>query len=503
MLLRNVRIDDGEPVQVTVEGGLITAIGPLTTGATGRGPGPGPDIGIGRLGPGPGEIVECGGRPLLPGLWDAHVHLAQWAAARRRVDLTGTGSAREAADVMARAADLTPRGEPLIGFGFRDALWPDPMAPELLEWPGRPPRVVALISNDLHTAWLNREALAALGLAGHPDGVLREEPVLDAAARLGRATPEVLDRWVREAVREAARRGVTGVMDFEYADNPADWTRRAAAWPGGLPLRVAATVYPDALEKAIAAGRRTGEPVPGTGGLLTTGPLKLFVDGSLNTRTALCHEPYPATGGHGTLQSGPEELVALMTRAAAHGIRSAVHAIGDRAGTIALDAFDRVPGPGRIEHAQLVDRRDLPRYARPGLVLGVQPAHAVDDRDVADRHWKGRTDRAFAYAELLRAGARLEFGSDAPVSPLDPWVGISAAVHRTGADGRPSWHPEQAVTLGQALAASVRTGVAVGAPADLVIADADPAAAGGPAALAATPVAGTLVGGRWTHRDGL
>ncbi|WP_399128550.1 amidohydrolase family protein [Actinacidiphila sp. ITFR-21] len=154
------------------------------------------------------------------------------------------------------------------------------------------------------------------------------------------------------------------------------------------------------------------------------------------------------------LGAGGPELVRLMARAAAHGIHPAVHAIGDRADTIALDAFDRVGGPGRIEHAQLVARRDLRRFARPGLVLGVQPAHAVDDRDVADRHWAGRTGRAYAYAELLRAGAALEIGSDAPVSPLDPWVGVAAAVHRTGADGRPSWHPEQAVTLPEALAAA-------------------------------------------------
>lgn len=109
-----------------------------------------------------------------------------------------------------------------------------------------------------------------------------------------------------------------------------------------------------------------------------------------------------------------------MRRAAAHGIEPAVHAIGDRANTVALDAFEAVRCRGRIEHAQLLSPEDLPRFARLGVTAGVQPRHATDDRDVADRHWAGRTERAFAYADLLAAGARLEFGSDAPVSPLDP-----------------------------------------------------------------------------------
>jgi len=455
-------------------------------------------------------------------LWDAHVHIVQWAAARRRVDLSATRSAREAAEVMADAAreptgptgptgpglpgHLNEQGpsvdEPLLGFGFRDALWPDHPAPELLSWSRGGPaagRIVALISNDLHTAWLNEAALRSLGLAAaHPTGVLREKDCFDAVGRLGTTTPEVQDRWVADAVRSAAARGVTGFLDFEFADNLADWTRRAAH--GRLDARVTAAIYPAHLEQAIAAGWRTGDVVPGTDGLVTVGPLKLFVDGSLNTRTALCDEPYPGSHDHGILQTSPEELAHVMSRAAAHGISSAVHAIGDRANTLALDAFDKVDGPGRIEHAQLIGDRDLPRTARPGLVLGVQPAHAVDDRDVADHHWAGRTGRAFAYAGLLRAGATLEIGSDAPVSPLDPWLGIAAAVHRTGPDGRTPWHPEQAIPLPDALSAAAagRRTPRVGDPADLVITDADPATAT-PGTLRALPVFGTLLAGRWTH----
>ncbi|MFJ2605427.1 amidohydrolase family protein [Streptomyces sp. NPDC087425] len=196
------------------------------------------------------------------------------------------------------------------------------------------------------------------------------------------------------------------------------------------------------------------------------------------------------------LASAREVAEALRPHA---GIEPAVHAIGDRANSLALDAFSAVRCRGRVEHAQLLTAEDVPRFAELGVTAGVQPTHAVDDRDVADRHWAGRTGRAFAYADLLAAGAALEFGSDAPVAPLDPWVTLAAAVHRTG-DDRPAWHPEQRVTVRAALAASARGRalVRVGDPADLVIVDVDPLDAD-PGTLRAMPVHGTLLGGRWTH----
>ena len=149
----------------------------------------------------------------------------------------------------------------------------------------------------------------------------------------------------------------------------------------------------------------------------------------------------------------------------------------------------------------------MPRFAGLGLVASVQPEHALDDRDVADRLWAGRTGRAFAFATLHRAGARLALGSDAPVAPLDPWIALAAAVHRT-ADDRDRWHPEQEIDRATALGASFgvvdgsAAAVAVGAPADLVLTDADPTTCD-PATLRAMPVAATLVGGRFTHRAGV
>jgi predicted amidohydrolase YtcJ len=486
LLLREVRLGLGGPVtNVLIDEGRIAAI-------------------TGDLPSGPfDEVVDAGGRLLLPGFWDAHVHMTQWASARRRVDLSGASSAREAAALMAAAHERSPEpDEPLVGFGFRDGLWPDQPDPALLAW-APPERPVMLVSNDLHTTWLSWAGLYALGIADHPTGLLREKESLDAVARLDRAGQETTDRWITEALTAAAARGIVGFLDFEYADNVAEWRRRASR--RRLATRVACAIYPQYLDDAVREGLRTGTTLPGSDGQVETGPLKIFADGSLNARTALCADPYPATpameGGHGVMETPPDELVRLMARASGHGIHPAVHAIGDRANSIALDAFEHVGCPGRIEHAQLVDRRDQPRFARPGLVLGIQPAHAADDRDVADRYWAGRTGRAFAYADLLRAGAVLQIGSDAPVAPMDPWPGIAAAVHRTK-DERDPWHPEQAIGLADALRAACRGRPTprVGDAADLVLVERDPAGLG-PRELSEMPVFGTLLAGRWTYRS--
>ena len=194
-----------------------------------------------------------------------------------------------------------------------------------------------------------------------------------------------------------------------------------------------------------------------------------------------------------------------LRHAHAAGIAPAVHAIGDRANAAVLDALEAVGpdgwnGRASIEHAQLLRREDVARFARLGVVASVQPEHAMDDRDVADRYWAGRTDRAFMLAELSAAGVELALGSDAPVAPLDPWVAIAAAVGRTR-DGREPWHPEQAIETRAALAAS--TGgqgaeVRPGAPADVAVVELDPLAAS-VEQLRRMPVALTLLEGRVTY----
>jgi predicted amidohydrolase YtcJ len=443
------------------------------------------------------EVVDLEGRWVLPGLWDAHAHLEQWAVSRRRVDLRGAADPREAADLLAAAAREHPGDEVLVGWGFRYGTWRTEPHADLLEAVA-PGRAILASSIDLHTAWCSPAALARAGVGDHPTGVLQEQACYEVVDVLGRTDPADVDVWVAEAVTAAARLGVTGIVDFEFGDVLPAWQRRAEERT--VDARIVCTVYPHHLDDAIARGWPSGAPVPGTDGLVTVGPLKLFVDGSLNSRTALCHHPYPGGDDHGRLETPPDELRALLGRAGAAGIDAAVHAIGDRAVGLALDAFEATGAVGRIEHAQLVAEGDVHRLARPGLTVGVQPAHLLDDRDVTARLWPGRSHRAFPLAELLAAGVHVEFGSDAPVAPLDPWLAVSAAVTRTG-DDRPAWHPEHRLTLADALAWSSRgrRGIGVGDPADLVVLDRDPSALADHE-LRVPGVVGTLCAGRWTFR---
>ena len=463
-------------------------------------------IGGGLSAPQGAETVDLDGRAVLPGLWDNHVHFDQWALARQRLDLAAARSANQVAELVAdrlRSAPPAP-GAPLVGAGFRDALWPDRPHRELLDRVGGAVPVV-LISADLHCGWLNAAAAERYGQPGHPTGLLRELDWQRVMERMAELPRPVLDRYAADAAAAAAGRGVVGIVDFEWPWQLDAWVERIRA--GTRWLRVVGSVWPSHLDEPIARGLRTGDEIPGTGGLLTMGPLKVISDGSLNTRTAYCHDPYPGSGGTahpcGMLLVPPAELRALLGRATAAGLDCAVHAIGDHANTLALDAFAATGARGRIEHAQLLDPDDLGRFARLGIVASVQPQHAIDDRDVADHYWAGRTHRAFPFRSLLDAGARLVLGSDAPVAPLDPWAAVAAAVHRSG-DERPSWRPEQEIPLEVALAACTGPAgpIAVGRRADLVITELDPATAS-PARLRTMPVAGTLLAGCWTHRSGI
>ncbi|MGI6879092.1 amidohydrolase [Microbacterium sp. gxy059] len=482
LLLRAARpVGGSDPRDLLIEDGAIRRVSPAGSPADGA------------------EEIDLDGRFVGPGLWDAHIHAEQWVTARRRLDLADADSA--AATLARVAAALSTRGaadagRPLVGYGFRDALWADQPTLAALDRIAGDTAVV-LVSADLHCGWVSSAAARVLGLTPDATGVVSEAPWFAVHGRLNDLDPLTADDF-REAERAAARRGVVGVVDFENADSASDWATRIDE--GADALRVVAAVWPDRLDAAIAAGRRTGDPLHPSG-LLTMGPLKIVADGSLNTRTAWCWDPYPGADPSrpdacGVSSVPPDELVRLLRRARAHGIEAAVHAIGDRANTVVLDAFEEVGMTGVVEHAQLVREEDFARFAALGLAASVQPEHAMDDRDAADRHWAGRSERAFAYGSLLRAGAELRLGSDAPVSPLDPWFAISAAVGRSR-EGREPWHPDQRIPVDVALRASSRSTIAEGEPADLVVTDADPLAADA-ATLRAMPVAATLLAGRLT-----
>lgn len=332
----------------------------------------------------------------------------------------------------------------LFGFGFRSAGWSrQPTVAELDAISGAAP--VVLISGDAHSGWLSSAALTLLGAPAR-DGAVSENEWFGLLRRLDElpgAVPGPAD--FIDPIAALAAKGVTGLVDFEFADGFVDWPLRLTAGVG--PLRVRTAVYPHQLEQVIAAGLRTGDPLPGTGGLATMGPLKVITDGSLGTRTAWTHEPYsdgPATPDHpcGVANYSVAELVEFIRRATAAGLEVALHAIGDRANTAVLDAFAAGGGRGSVEHAQLVTRGDADRMAALGLRASVQPAHLLDDRDLTDRIWGAeRAGRSFPLRMLADAGVRLALGSDAPVAELDPgwrWRAPSIAAATSGPDGTPS-----------------------------------------------------------------
>jgi predicted amidohydrolase YtcJ len=456
------------------------------------------EIGHGLDHPAGIEEYDAAGRWAIPGLWDAHVHLAQWTARRDRLDLAGSGSPSEA---LARvSARLGTDPGPLVATGHRTGLWAEQPTVAALDAIA-PDYPVVLIAGDAHHAWLNSRALAALGLPDR-EGVVAENEWYEAHTRIDTIVePDVSPAAYRRTLEQAAALGITGVVDLERGQTAADWESRDS------PVRVRVATYADGLDDVIAAGLRTGDVLPGSPATVTMGPLKIISDGSLNTRTAWCCEDYADGSGAGAANQTSDELNRLLDLAHANGLEVATHAIGDRALREALAAYDASGAAGSIEHAQLVRRDALPVMARLGLRASVQPAHLLDDRDLTELCWPDRAERCFAFRWMVDAGVELALGSDAPVSPLDPWLAVAAAVHRS-ADDRPPWHPEQALTVREALAATVdgRGSVHSGMVADLVLLDADPLApaddtAEQAARLRSTPVALTLVDGEVVHSE--
>ncbi|QGH70664.1 amidohydrolase [Pseudactinotalea sp. HY158] len=523
MNLHSVRLagGTGDLVDVTLTAGRVSAVRPAARPTDRDADG--------------ADGASWHGAWVLPGLWDHHVHPVDWAASTHRLDLTAHTSSDQVLDAVAgelrrlharsggrsetierpgdsgdsgaardsagSAGTGSPAGpDELTGHGLWHSRWErgwgDPDGPSLAALDAVTGTVpTTLISADLHSAWLNSAALERYGLPRSPSGLVAETDWFEIMSRVGRASEATRDARVIEAGRAAAARGIVGIVDFDPIDTHAAWRRRVAA--GFDSHRVRASVWPDFLDAAIAAGLRTGDQLPGAGPLVRMGSLKVISDGSLNTHSAWCHDPYPG-GGRGAANVSGSELRTTMRRAARAGVSSAIHAIGDRAVGAALDAFEAARATGSIEHAQLVRDEDLPRLARLGLTASVQPLHLLDDRDVAERLWPGRTGRAYRFADFLAAGVPMVFGSDAPVAPLDPWAGITAAVRRTR-DERGPWHGEQRISVVEALAATCGRvpRVRVGDAADLVLTEIDPFRVG-EEGLPDPGVVGTLCAGRLT-----
>jgi predicted amidohydrolase YtcJ len=494
----------------------------------------------GDVNPGVGEaIVDLRGRVVLPGLSDAHAHLAILARTRLALDVAGVASEDEIARRVAERARRLGPGEWIGGRGWDQTRWPGAEFPTKASLDRAAPRnPVALVRVDGHATWASSSALAAAGIDrttrepaggvivrgpdGEPTGLL-----VDTAQELIRSvepkpSEERLDASVREAIAECVGRGLTAIHEMG-ADLDALASYRRLIDRGQFPLRVYAAV---SGRKAWAEYGERGPDAAGDGRLVV-GALKLWLDGALGSRGAALHEPYCDDPKNvGLVLIPPEDVERLARDAIARGFQVCVHAIGDRANTLVLDAFERVieasrgaiaghaaPRRLRVEHAQILTAADVPRFARLGVLPSMQPTHCTSDmRWAPERLGPARLEGAYAWRSLLDTGTIIAGGSDFPVEDPSPFHGIYAAVTRRplhGADR--GWQPEQRMTRDEAVRAftvwnayasgqeSELGSLEVGKRADLVVMDDDPFACAedrlGDIRPVATAVAGEVVFG--------
>ena len=479
--------------------------------------------------------IDAKGRTMIPGLIDAHLHVMQVGFAALTLDLSETKSLAEAQAKIRVFATAHPDRAWIVGRGWtqetgglRDEAGRGrfPTAAELdAAVPGRP---VWLERVDGHAGWGNSAALAAAGVTattkdpaggrierlagGKPAGVLVDDAMQLVDRMVPPPRPDDRDLAFDTAQRLLLARGLTAVADMGTSIE--DWqTFRRAGDLGRLRLRVMS------YAAGIEAMALIGGPGP-TPWLyddrLRMGGLKLYADGALGSRGALLKAPYAdAPQTRGIARTGETQLKNLMSRAAMDNFQLAIHAIGDAANAEALAAIEDLGATykgdrrWRIEHAQIVDPVDIPRFGKLGVIASMQPIHQVSDRTMAEaRLGPARLAGAYAWKSLAAGGARLAFGSDAPVELPDPFAGMAAALTREDDKGQPfgGWQPQERIDRAAALA-GYTTGaawagfaerkfgrLAPGLRADFVLIDVDPLLAA-PAALRQARVIETWIGG--------
>jgi predicted amidohydrolase YtcJ len=420
------------------------------------------------------EIIDLRGACILPGLTDAHLHLRWYAESLQAVDVE-TPTLEEAMERIHARAEKTPLGEWITGSGWNHNTWGAGALPDLRPLDRAAPRnPVALKAKSGHALWANSPALRAAGIGldtpdpeggkiahgrdGMPSGILLENAMDIVQAVIPRPAAGELAGMMRVAQAELHRKGLTGVHDFD--SSLAMQSLQELLARGHLSLRVVKGIPQEDLDAAITLGLRTGFG----GDLLTIGPVKMFADGALGPRTARMLAPYEGTWSTGIATLTEEQMFGDIRRANAAGIWCAIHAIGDAACHVVLDAYERAQSAqagspavrNRIEHAQLLHPDDIGRLGRMGIIASMQPIHATSDMLMAERYWGERCYGAYAWKAVQDGGAPVAFGSDCPVESPDPLAGIHAAVTRRRADGSPGpqgWRPAQRVSVEQAVRA--------------------------------------------------
>ncbi|GAA2097974.1 amidohydrolase [Brevibacterium salitolerans] len=490
-----------------------------------------------------GDEVDLGGRVVLPGFTDAHLHAVSTANTIAEVDLRQVRSLRAAVDTVAAHARTLPPGQWVTGGRWDSNTWD--MGGSGSYQPDRrlldealPDTPVALWSIDYHTLWLNGAALEAVGIddstpnpvggeivrdsAGRATGILREDAATIAERRMPALSLEQRRQNMLTAQSRWLAEGLTGLHDIDGAASQEAWDALRAE--GQQHMRVVKYLRLEELDWARAVGWRTGDQLGRTGervraagepeadGWFVRGGLKLFSDGALGSQTSHMTDPFPAHPGedhlpnYGLPIASEDVLVEQMETAFAAGIGVAVHAIGDRANHHVLTAFERARAAAqeaqerhgrslrhRVEHAQFIRPEEIAKYAELGIVASMQPRHCISDLHLLEALKPDPRLCAYAWKDLLAAGVPLAFGSDGPVEPTNPFAAIYAAMTRADISGDPAttfqserripaWDAIAAHTSGAAYAAGLEgtTGaLAPGQNADFIVVDQDPLVADG------------------------
>jgi len=426
------------------------------------------------------ELVDLGGKTVLPGFIDAHIHLLSTAYRSHHIDAVNCTSEEEVAELVRQRAASTPPGQWIQGGRWYKDIWPGQHFPTKASLDAAAPNhPVALWSKDGHLLWVNSLALQRAGInaetpdpangailrdgAGEPTGVLEEEEATNLVYTIIEKSDPVLTRHlVQQSLQDLLRSGITTIHDIEGHDalNLFQQLRDE----GKLGVRVQMILPRSALPELKALGLRAGFGDE----MLRLAGIKIFADGTLGSQTAAMLQGFEGSPGNRGILAIPETtMMETVSTAAEMGLGIAIHAIGDRAVRVALNSIERAQQRlsdanlqataarlrYRVEHAQLVAPEDLERMRRLGVVASVQPFHAVADRDLAERCWGARYKRAYAYRTMQMMGIPLALGSDAPVETFDPLRILYAAIQRndTATPERPAWLPEQALPVVQAL----------------------------------------------------
>jgi hypothetical protein len=424
------------------------------------------------------QVIDLEGRLVLPGFTDSHVHFLVYALRRHQVVLDGVGDWEEIRRRVHAGVERAAQGEWVLGWGWNQNLWGNGTFPSRADLDDiAPHNPVALTRTDFHSLWVNSLALETASITaetpdppesridrdpatGQPSGILREWGAMGLIEDvIPLPSDGAVDTALRETIAEAHQLGLTGVHDMRVETEKLNALRafQRLYRRGELTLRVSCALPVDRLDETIAMGLDSG---PGDA-TLRVGGIKVFTDGSMGSGTAWMLEPYADDpNNRGLTITSEDQLRDIALHAEQAGLSLIIHAIGDCAVREVLDVLAEVRSYSwaglrhRIEHVQIIHPDDIPRLAQLGVIASMQPVHIMDDWPVADRVWGHERSRtAYALRSLLSAGTHLALGSDCPVAPLNPLLGIQAAVLRQGEKGEPrdGWYPEERLTVAEAV----------------------------------------------------